>query len=64
MFLSDDELRQFAHGQESGRVERKGSLSDREQIKKTICAFANDLADCRKPGILLIGLDDGGSCAG
>ncbi len=48
---------------ESDRVERKRSLSDRDKIRQTICAFANDLADHRQPGVIFVGLRDNGICA-
>jgi ATP-dependent DNA helicase RecG len=45
-------------------VERKRSLSDPDKIRETICAFANDLAGHGEPGVLFIGIDPDGSCAG
>ena len=51
----------LARSGESDRVERKESLSDR--VRRTICAFANDLAGHRRPGLVLVGQRDDGSCA-
>jgi ATP-dependent DNA helicase RecG len=62
MAISDKELESLAT-QEGNRVEFKESLSDRDRIKRAICAFANDLADLRQPGIILVGLRGDGSCA-
>jgi ATP-dependent DNA helicase RecG len=44
-------------------VERKASISDRDKICQTICAFANDLPNHRQPGVLFIGVNDDGSYA-
>jgi len=48
---------------ESDRVERKASLSDKNEIRRAICAFANDLPDNRLPGIVFVGVNDNGTCA-
>jgi ATP-dependent DNA helicase RecG len=48
---------------ESDRVERKASISDPGDIRKAICAFANDLAGHREPGVLFVGIHDNGQCA-
>lgn len=42
---------------------RKRSPSDRRAIRQAICAFANDLPDHRKPGVIFIGVADDGTCA-
>jgi ATP-dependent DNA helicase RecG len=44
-------------------VERKASLADTEKIRQAICAFANDLADHREPGVVFVGANDDGSCS-
>lgn len=62
--LSLAELDQLRWDLESDRVERKSSLSDPEKIRQAICAFANDLAGRRLPGVLFVGLADDGRCAG
>ncbi|MGI9304756.1 MAG: ATP-binding protein [Gammaproteobacteria bacterium] len=49
---------------ESYRVERKKSAADSSGIRRNICAFANDLPESGKPGIIIIGVHDDGSCAG
>lgn len=59
--MTDDEIATLARSDESDRVERKESLSDR--VRKTICAFANDLAGHRRPGLVLVGQRDDKTCA-
>ena len=49
---------------ESDRVERKRSSSDRDRIREAICAFANDLPGHGEAGVIVIGIEDDGSCAG
>ncbi|WP_419842261.1 RNA-binding domain-containing protein [Candidatus Poriferisodalis sp.] len=61
---SDDELAAMMTDLESDLVERKESLSDTEKARRTICAFANDLAGRDKPGVLFVGVTDEGECAG
>lgn len=49
---------------ESDHVERKSSFqSSREEIRQNICAFANDLPNNQRPGVLFIGVTDDGRCA-
>ena len=68
---SDAELREagwrelLAQG-ESDRVEFKESLSGgaANQIREAICAFANDLPDHRRPGVVFVGVRDDGTAAG
>ncbi|MCX7046244.1 MAG: putative DNA binding domain-containing protein [Candidatus Sumerlaeota bacterium] len=62
--FTDQELRQLIHDLESDRVERKSSFSDSNKIREAICAFANDMPNHQKPGIVFIGVHDDGSCAG
>ena len=49
---------------ESQLVERKRSTNDLRAIRRTICAFANDLPGLGKPGVILLGVEDDGTCAG
>jgi ATP-dependent DNA helicase RecG len=60
--MTDDEIVQLVRSDESDRVERKESLSDR--VRQTICAFANDLAGHRRPGVVIIGQRDDGAPTG
>jgi ATP-dependent DNA helicase RecG len=48
---------------ESDRVERKSSIADRDKICEAICAFANDLPNHQRPGVIFIGVNDNGTCA-
>jgi len=61
--MTDQELEALLKDLESAHVERKESFSAENKIREAICAFANDLDDSRKPGVLFIGAKDDGSCA-
>lgn len=61
--MDDQQLEKLLKDLESDRVERKASLSDRGKLREAICAFANDLPNHQKPGVIFIGINDDGSCA-
>jgi len=61
--FSDDELQRMRFDLESDLVERKASASDRSKIRRNICAFANDLPGHRRAAVIMIGVQDDGSCA-
>jgi len=61
--LTDSEIEELFCDLESDRVERKESASDGDRIRQAICAFANDLPNYGKPGVIFIGQRDDGSCA-
>ena len=61
--IPDDELERLLADLESDRVERKESFSERDRIAQAICAFANDMPDHRKPGVLFVGAKNDGSGA-
>lgn len=61
---SDAQLESLLSGGESALVERKRNAKGRNKICRNICAFANDLAGAGKPGVIFIGVEDDGSCAG
>ena len=61
--MNDQELVTLLDDLESDRVERKSSISDGKKIRQAICAFANDLPNHKKPGVLFIGVNDDGTCA-
>jgi ATP-dependent DNA helicase RecG len=63
---TDTELERLLAELESDRVERKESLRGDAPTKcrEAICAFANDLPDHAKPGVLFIGAHDDGAAAG
>ncbi|MDE0104759.1 MAG: putative DNA binding domain-containing protein [Bryobacterales bacterium] len=48
---------------ESDRVERKRSASNLRNIRRTVCALANDLPGHGLPGVVLIGVEDDGGCS-
>jgi ATP-dependent DNA helicase RecG len=62
--MTDEELLKFMEDIESDLIERKESISDGDKIRQAICAFANDLPDHKQPGILFVGVDDGGRPTG
>jgi ATP-dependent DNA helicase RecG len=61
--MENHELEELLLDIESDRVERKSALSDPNRVRQAICAFANDLANHQKPGIVFVGAHDDGSCA-
>jgi ATP-dependent DNA helicase RecG len=62
--MEDSELEALLLDLETDWVERKESARDKERICQTVCAFANDLPNHKKPGVLFIGVRDDGTCAG
>jgi ATP-dependent DNA helicase RecG len=62
--VTDRELEEILYDLESDTVERTVSVRDTDKFGEAICAFANDLPDHRRPGVLFVGVDDGGNCAG
>ena len=62
--LSDRELTKLLGGLEFQSVKRKRSEMDHTGIRRNICAFANDLSGSAMPGVICIGLESDGSCAG
>ena len=60
---SDAELQQLMVELESDLVERKESAADGRKIRRNICAFANDLPGNGRPGVVLVGVRDDGTCA-
>ena len=60
---SNAELERLMTDLESDFVERKESAADRKKIRRNVCAFANDLPGNGRPGVILVGVRDDGSCA-
>lgn len=58
------ELEALMRELESDRAERKRSAADRSGIRRNLCAFANDLPGRGAPGVIFIGVEDDGRCAG
>lgn len=61
---SDAQLESLLSGGESALAERKRSAADRSGLRRNICAFANDLAGAGRPGVIFVGVENDGSCAG
>lgn len=62
--MTDAELEALLDDIESDLAERKESPSDSDRIRQAICAFANDLPDHKKPGVLFVGVTDHGAPTG
>src|SRR5258705_12105943 len=56
--INEIELLKLMKDLESDRVERTISINDTTKCREAICAFSNDLPNHRKPGFLLIGVED------
>ena len=65
-WYSEDELRALAGGPEGELVEWKSGFDDigSKSLRKTVCAFANDLRGDGKPGVIFVGIRDDGSLSG
>lgn len=65
MNFTDDELEAMLNDLESELVERKESFkgSTADKVRQAVCAFANDLFDYNRAGVLFIGAKDDGSPA-
>ena len=59
---SDLELEELLADDESELVERKAGMTGEapNAIREAICAFANDIHNHRRPGLIFIGIDDQG----
>ena len=64
--VSDQTMSQIIEAGESYRCERKRDLSGdaREKIRKTLCAFLNDITNSNELAVIAIGVNDDGSAAG
>ncbi len=62
--LTTDELRVLIEDHESDRVELTVSTTNTDKFGEAICAFANDFPNHRRPGYLIIGVDDNGTVSG
>ena len=50
--ITKSELEQLLASTETYRVERTRSTTDKDKFGEAVCAFANDMPDCGKPGYL------------
>ncbi len=64
--FSDDSLERMLTDLESDSVERKESFKgdSPSSAREAVCAFANDLPDHRRPGVIFIGARNDGSPSG
>ena len=62
--LTKEELLRLIASNESVRVEKTVSTTDKDKFGEAVCAFANDMADTGRPGYLLVGVRDDGSLSG
>lgn len=62
--LPDPELVEMYRAGEADRVERKRNATEPDRIAQAICAFANDLPNHGLPGVVFVGQNDDGTCAG
>jgi ATP-dependent DNA helicase RecG len=63
MPYNDAEIEILFRQGERDLAERKRSTSLKQEILETVCAFANDLPNHGKPGLIFIGVEDDGRCA-
>ena len=50
--ITKSELEQLLASTETYRVERTKSTTDKDKFGEAVCALANDMPDCGKPGYL------------
>ena len=62
--MTKEEIRALLNDIESDRVERTVSTTNTDKFGQAICAFANDLPDCRLSGYLFLGVKDDGEVQG
>ena len=62
--LNVEQLKALMADVESDTAERTESTNNTDKFGQTICAFANDLPNHRRPGYLLVGVKDDGALAG
>jgi len=62
--LTQAQLQAMLGNMESDRIERTTATNHTDKFAQAVCAFANDYPNHRKPGYLLIGVDDNGMPSG
>ena len=50
--ITKSELEKLLASTETHRVERTKSTMDKDKFGEAVCAFANDMPDCDKPGYI------------
>jgi ATP-dependent DNA helicase RecG len=61
--IRDQELSALVSDLETDRVERKEQAKNLERIRQAICAYANDLPNHARAGVVVVGVRDDGTCA-
>ena len=62
--ITKEELLELLKSNETYRVEKTISTTNKDKFCEAICAFANDMPNSNKPGYLLIGVDNDGRRSG
>lgn len=62
--MNKKSVRDLIRSNETFRIERTSSTTDKDKFCRAICAFSNDLPRSGKPGYLLIGVSDDGNLSG
>jgi ATP-dependent DNA helicase RecG len=62
--MEDADLQSLLADIESDLAERKSSSADGSKLRQAICAFANDLPNHCRPGVVFVGVDDAGRPTG
>ena len=62
--VTKDEVLELLRSTETYRIERTISTGDMDKFQEAICAFSNDLPNCRKKGYLILGAHDNGTLSG
>lgn len=62
--VTKDEVLELLRSTETYRIERTISTGDMDKFQEAICAFSNDLPNCRKKGYLILGAYDNGTLSG
>lgn len=61
--IDRESLERFFRSPEGEAVERKRNANELDNIRETVCAFANDLSNRRSPAVIFIGLENDGTCS-
>ena len=59
--ITHEELITLILSDETARVEKTESITNNDKFCEAICSFANDMANTRQNGYLLIGVKDNGT---
>lgn len=61
--MKEEDLKELIQDGESDRLELKSSLAEMDKVARTVCAFSNDLPGHGEPGVVVVGVENDGSCA-